>query len=97
MGHKRTVSERGRSLYINLPTPIINDAGLKAGDVVDLRYIEGIGIVVSHPIMFSLSMSERTRGRAVHEGVKRGDRMFRSIDGEYLEVIPLHDGVLSKK
>jgi hypothetical protein len=97
MGDKRIVSERGRSLYVNLPTRVINDAGLRAGDVVDLRYIEGIGVIVCKPVKFSPSMSKRMRGRSVGAGIDRSDRKMKFVGDDYIEVIPLHDDFRRKK
>ena len=92
MWRKRKLFKRDRSVYVNLPSQVINDAGFKAGDMVDVRYVEGIGVIVCLPIKFPLSMSERVRPGPLSIGVKRDGKMLRSVDGEYLEVIPLYDG-----
>ena len=92
MWRKRKLFKRDRSGYVNLPSQVINDAGFKAGDMVDVRYVEGIGVIVCLPIKFPLSMSERVRPGPLSTGVKRDGKMLRSVDGEYLEVIPLYDG-----
>jgi hypothetical protein len=92
MGLKRKLFVSGRSLYVNLPSQVISASGFKAGEMADVRYVEGIGVIVSLPIKFPLSMSERMRPSALTTGVKRSGRMMRSMDGEYLEVIPLYDG-----
>ena len=92
MGLKRKLFWSGRSLYVNLPKEVISAAGFKAGDMADVRYVEGIGVIVCLPIKFPLSISERMRPGPQITGVKRGGKILRSVDGEYLEVIPLYDG-----
>ena len=92
MGLKRKLFWSGRSLYVNLPRQVISAAGFKAGDIADVRYVEGIGVIVCLPIKFPLSMSERVRPSSLSTGVKRDGKTLRSVDGEYLEVVPLYDG-----
>ena len=89
--NRRKVSERGRSLYLNLPKSVVDTAGLKAGDLVDIRYVEGIGIIVSMPIRIPIV---RGKGMEVSlHDIKFGGRSFMSYDGKTLDVIPLYDGI----
>lgn len=90
MGLKRKLFWSGRSVYVNLPVSVIDTACFKAGDLVDVRYVEGIGVIVSLPIKLPLSMSGRMVGTTT--GIKIDGRNVRSINGEYLELIPLYDG-----
>lgn len=97
MGLKRKLFWSGRSAYVNIPAPILNASGYKAGDMVDVRYVESIGVIVSLPVKFPLSMSERLRPGALSTGVKRDGKMVRSVDGQFIEAIPLYDAFRYKK
>ena len=81
---------------MNLPVPVVNEAYFKAGDFVDERYVEGIGVIVSLPIKFPLSMSERLRRSPVNTVVKKGGRKVKSEDVDFIEVIPLRDGLIRR-
>ena len=91
---RRTVFAKDRSLYLNLPKEVVDAAGLKAGDDVDVRYIEGIGIIVAFPIRIPVQRSKSKRKKSFT--IKKYGREFFSLDGEFLEVIPLHDSLRSK-
>jgi hypothetical protein len=86
---RRKVFERGRSVYVNLPVSVVHTAGIQTGDVVRVRYIEGIGIIVCKPVKIPLSQKERRPGNPV-DVIKFG-RVLTAIDGEFLEVIPVYD------
>lgn len=89
---KRKLFVSGRSLYVNIPKPLCDEACFTSHDEVDVRYVEGIGIIVSLPVRIPLSDSERIGGNSTNVGVSVHGRMMRSQDGKCLELIPLYDG-----
>jgi hypothetical protein len=80
---------------VNIPKLLCDDAGFQAKDDADVRYVEGIGIIVSVPIKLPLTLDERKRSPSMN--VSRYGRNMRSYDGKYLEVIPLYDGFRRNK
>lgn len=91
MGLWRTVFSKDRSLYLNLPKGVTDEAGLSPGDRVHVRYVEGIGIVVSFPI--NLTRGSASNAHEYLKGIAKRGRTAVPVDGDKLPVIPLFDGV----
>ena len=88
---KRVIFGKDRSLYLNIPKDVADDAGFKEKDCVDVRFVDGVGIVVAMPILMPRIYDKDKRCRTF--GVWKSGKKVGAIKEEYCEVIPLFNSI----